>query len=34
MRPLYSIPFCLVTNTIFQNCHGASLFYQVVDGLP
>jgi hypothetical protein len=34
MRPLYSAPFCLVTNTIFQNCPGASLFYQDVDGLP
>jgi hypothetical protein len=34
MRPLYSTPFCLVTNIIFQNCHGASLFYQDVDGLP
>jgi hypothetical protein len=34
MRPLYSAPFCLVTNTIFQNCLGASLFYQDVDGLP
>jgi hypothetical protein len=34
MRPLYSAPFCLVTNTIFQKCHGASLFYQDVDGLP
>jgi hypothetical protein len=33
MRPLYSAPFCLVTNTIFQKCHGASLFYQDVDGL-
>jgi hypothetical protein len=34
IRSLYSAPFCLVTNTIFQNCHGASLFYQDVDGLP
>jgi hypothetical protein len=34
MKPLYSAPFCLVINTIFQNCHGASLFYQDVDGLP
>jgi hypothetical protein len=31
---LYSAPFCLVTNTIFQDCHGASLFYQDVDGMP
>jgi hypothetical protein len=34
MRPFYSTPFCLITNTIFQNCLGASLFYQDVDGMP
>jgi hypothetical protein len=34
MRPLYFTPFCLVTNTTFQNCLGASLFYQDVDGMP
>ena len=34
MRPLYYAPFCLVTNTIFQNYHGTSLFYQDIDGMP
>jgi hypothetical protein len=34
MRLLCSTPFCLVTNTIFQNCLGASLFYQDVNGMP
>jgi hypothetical protein len=34
MRPLYSTPFCFVINTIFQNCHGASLFYQDVMHMP
>jgi hypothetical protein len=34
MRPLYSAPFCLVTNTIFQNCLGTSLFYQDIMHMP
>jgi hypothetical protein len=34
MKPLYYAPLCLVTKTIFQNCHGTLLFYQNVLHLP
>jgi hypothetical protein len=34
LKPPYSTFFRLVTTLIFQNCPGASLFYQDVDGMP
>jgi hypothetical protein len=30
MRPFYSVPFCLVTNTIFQNCIAPHYFTKML----